>query len=284
MRIVFALILVCVATGLGLAQSEEYDGSAGRIVAAGAPQGWFGPDRAVLYDNGPLVNSPGTGVGGADESMLESVDLGMNSLGFAVYSSGGWRVSDDFTVPSGGWDIGTITVFAYQTGSTTTSSMTGATLQILDGPPSSPARAVVWGDTVTNRMASTSWSGIYRVTETTTGLATDRPIMAVVMNVNASLPAGTYWLDWDVSGSLGSGPWAPPITINGTPNTGDAYQLNGSTWAPITDSGTMAAQGLPFIIESGAQVQEIPTLSPVFLAALLLILGALGVVVMRKVR
>lgn len=36
---------------------------------------------AVLYDNGPLVNSPGTGVGGLDESVLQG-NLGMTTLGF----------------------------------------------------------------------------------------------------------------------------------------------------------------------------------------------------------
>ncbi|MEZ4642505.1 MAG: hypothetical protein R3E31_07155 [Chloroflexota bacterium] len=35
----------------------------------------------ILYDNGTLVNSPGTGAGGADESVLQSTSLTMNTLG-----------------------------------------------------------------------------------------------------------------------------------------------------------------------------------------------------------
>ena len=57
---------------------------------------------AVLYDNGPLVNSPGTGVGGADESVLQNNTLGMgtNGLGHQLRL---YRMADDFTVPVGHW-------------------------------------------------------------------------------------------------------------------------------------------------------------------------------------
>ena len=40
----------------------------------------------LLYDNGPLVNSRGTGAGGADESVLQTT-LGMNTYGFECQSS-----------------------------------------------------------------------------------------------------------------------------------------------------------------------------------------------------
>ena len=106
---------------------------------------------------------------------------------------------------------------------------------------------MVWGDTTTNVMTATSWSNIYRVTDTTSG-ATNRPIMADVVTVNAFLPAGAYWLDWQTDGSLSSGPWAPPITISGTPVTGNALQWT-SAWAPAVDGGSGDAQGFPFIIE-----------------------------------
>ena len=36
---------------------------------------------AVLYNNGPLVNNPGGGVGGADESVVQNTSLGMTSWG-----------------------------------------------------------------------------------------------------------------------------------------------------------------------------------------------------------
>ena len=121
-------------------------------------------------------------------------------------------MADDFTVPAGGWNISTITFYAYQTGSTTTSTINDVNLQIWDGPPG--VGSVVFGDTTTNRLAGSSWSNIYRVLDT--GLTdTTRPIMADVVTVNTILPAGTYWLDWQSGGTLASGPWAPPVTIVG---------------------------------------------------------------------
>ena len=109
---------------------------------------------------------------------------------------------------------------------------------------------MVWGDTTTNVMTATAWSNIYRATDTTSG-ATDRPIMANTVTVNTLLDPGTYWLDWQTDGTLGSGPWAPPITINGQTTTGNALQwtATGAVWAPANDTGTATQQGFPFIID-----------------------------------
>jgi hypothetical protein len=62
------------------------------------------------------------------------------------------------------------------------------------------------------------------------------------------LTAGTYWLAWQTDGLLSSGPWAPPITIDGMATTGNALQYV-SSWGPANDSGTSTQQGFPFIIE-----------------------------------
>ena len=61
--------------------------------------------KMVLYDNGPLVNCPGCGVGGADESRVQT-SLSMNILGFGHQWSLGNSLADDFTVPGpDGWQI-----------------------------------------------------------------------------------------------------------------------------------------------------------------------------------
>ncbi|MDG6220859.1 MAG: hypothetical protein QCI38_05350, partial [Candidatus Thermoplasmatota archaeon] len=87
----------------------------------------------VLWDNGPLVNSPGTGFGGADESVLQT-SLGMSTYGYGHQQSAGNRIADDFTIPTGQfWEIENILFYAYQTGSTTTSTMTGVNYRIWDG-------------------------------------------------------------------------------------------------------------------------------------------------------
>jgi hypothetical protein len=207
---------------------------------------WAGPE-AVLYENGPLVTHPGGGFSGADASAVQTT-LGLTIYGFGHALSTGFRIADDFTVTdSGGWDVQTITFFAYQTNSGSGSTINHVNLRIWNGDPSGSG-TVIFGDTTTNRMASTGWSNIYRVLDT--GLTdTARPIMANVANVGTTLAAGTYWLDWQTGGTLSSGPWAPPISILSQTATGNALQFDPATttWNPALDVDSQ--QGFPFIIE-----------------------------------
>ena len=110
---------------------------------------------------------------------------------------------------------------------------------------------------VTNVFSSAVWTNVYRVSETTTGTATNRPIMAVTANLStpAVLGEGQYWLHVSMDGSSSSGPWAPPIAIIGSTTTGDAYQFT-TSWAPALDSGTSAPQGIPFVLEGDASPLE----------------------------
>lgn len=211
----------------------------------------------LLYDNGPLINSPGTGSGGADESVLQSTSLSMSSLGFNVSVNGGYWFADDFTVTdAGGWDLSSLVFYAYQTNSPTTSTLTACHLMVYDDDPSLPTANVVWGDAVTDVLTSTTWSDIYRVTETTSG-AVSRPIMSATCDVNFHLDQGTYWLVWQLDGSLASGPWGPPITINGQSSTGNALQSgDGITFFAMEDSGQQ--QGAPFLVYGSAAATTVP--------------------------
>jgi hypothetical protein len=207
----------------------------------------------VLFDNGPVINSPGTGPGGADESRLEDVTLGLSTFGFGHQIVEDNAVADDFTIPAGQtWDIDTITFFAYQTGSTTTSTVNDVRVQIWDGPPNAGG-VVVFGDLATNRLASTIWSNAYRTLESTPG-ATNRPIMEVVATIDTTLDEGTYWVEWQEGGTLASGPWAPPIAILGQAVTGNGLQRLGATWGNALDLATGDPQGLPFVIEGTSGV------------------------------
>ena len=244
--------------------------------------------EAILFDNGPLTTSTGTGAGGADESSLQSVTLGHNTLGFGHQVAFTNRIADDFTIPADTeWQIDTITFFAYQTNSPTASTITGVNAQIWDGVPNDPGSTVVWGDDTTNIMTSTAWSNIYRVTETSGG-ASNRPIMANVATVGTTLGAGTYWVDWQSDGSLGSGPWAPPITILGQGVTGDGLQsTTAGVWAAALDSGTNTPQqGFPFIIDGtalgGTPIIEVPTMSPLGMLGLGLLLLSLSMMLIRR--
>ena len=135
--------------------------------------------------------------------------------------------------------------------------------------------SVVFGDTTTNRMTSTVFSNIYRVLDTASGNEF-RPVMLNTVAVGTTLGAGTYWLDFQADGNAGfTGPWAPPITINGVMTTGNAIQYV-SAWNPALD-GT-SQQGLPFKIYSPSGPTAVPE------PATLVLLGLSGVAVLLRRR
>ncbi len=230
------------------------------------------PSSNELFNNGSFVNSPGTGAGGADESVLQSYSLGMIINGFGFQTSAGNSVADDFTFTKAN-EISQIKVYAYQTGSSTTSTITAVYLQIYDGQPGAGGN-VIWGDMSTNRLNNSTWTGTYRVEETTSG-NTDRPIMECVCDVNTTLQAGTYWLEIQVDGSLSSGPWCPPVTITGNNTTGNAIRYG--SWESLLDSGTNTPQGVPFVITGFTVVP----LNPAYIFGLFALL-AVSIVVKRR--
>ena len=200
---------------------------------------------AYTYDNGPLVTHPGGGSGGADASAVQTA-LTLGTYGFGHQFSIGYRVADDFVVTdSAGWDINTIQFYAYQSGSSTTSPLTGVYYQIWNGDPSIPGSAVVFGDTTTNRLTGSVWSNDYRVLDSALTGST-RPIMVSTASCGTHLAPGTYWLDWMTDGSASySGPWAPPISILGQTTTGNGIQWTGA-WAAAVDTSSGTQQGFPF--------------------------------------
>ncbi len=218
------------------------------------PNGGVNPEGvpacgSEIYSNGPWITATGTGPGGADLSTLQG-NLGMTTIGVGHAVTGEIRVADDFVVPAGGWTLSCVVLYAYQTGSPTTSTITAVNVRIWDGPPGAMGSNIVFGDTTTNRMTATAWTNAYRVTDTTL-TNTTRPVMAQTVNLGGvTLAAGTYWLDWQSDGTVASGPWVPPITIVGQTVTGNAQQIVGAagTWATINDGGSLTAQGLPFLL------------------------------------
>ncbi len=209
--------------------------------------------QTLLFDNGPLVNSPGMGSGGADVSNMHD---GITLYGFGHSITGGFKVADDFTVPIAGWTIDSMVFFAYQTNSTLVSTINEARLGIWDGSPALGSN-IIFGDTAVDALTSTYWSGIYRTQETDL-TNTQRPIMrTIVATPGLVLAAGTYFASWQMGGSLTSGPWAPPITLGaGITATGDGlqYQPANGLWNPAKDTSTTAGtgtgsiQGFPFLV------------------------------------
>lgn len=217
---------------------------------------------ATLFNNGPLITHPGGGFGGADASRLQNSSLSLTNFGFGAADSANSRVADDFTIGGAGWQVESITVFGYQTNSGTTSTMDFGSLRIWNGNPSAGG-VIVFGDTTTNRLSSSSFTNIYRDSETSVGNGS-RPIMANTLDVGIFLTAGTYWVDCNLGGTLGSGPFTPAITILGNATTGNALQFAAGAWGPALDNAN--PQGIPFIV-NGPDDPGVPEPSSFLLAA-----------------
>ncbi|KXK13704.1 MAG: PEP-CTERM motif protein [Armatimonadetes bacterium OLB18] len=219
---------------------------------------------AVIYDNGGIVTHPAGGFGGADASSLQT-GLGNNIYGYGAQVSAGNWMADDFTIGAGDqWTIDTFDFMAYQTGSTTTSTINDLRVVIFNAQPAGTGfGAPAFGSTATNVLGSTAWSGIYRVIDTNL-LATNRPVMDVQSsNLGWVLGPGTYWVAWQFGGTLSSGPWQPPVTILGQNNKpgSNAMQFTTSGWANAVDSGTFTGpHDMPFAI-NGTAVPEPATMA-----------------------
>jgi len=197
-----------------------------------------------LFDNGPFVTHPGGGTGGADFSMTYSP---YQQNGYQA-TWPGWRITDDFVVTGNErWTIESIRLFAYQsTSPTSPSPIKRAFIQIWDAAPNAGG-TLIWGDMVTNRMTSTSWSNCYRGTALT---QTNRPVMKVdCATPGLELEPGTYWIDYTFEGNPSYGSAAiVPVTISGQPVTGNGYTTfnGGMSWSWL---GTVVyQQGAPFKI------------------------------------
>lgn len=196
----------------------------------------------LVYDNGTYINEPGP----PELSIVENMSMGMSTYGFGVQVSAENSIADDFTLTED-YDITSIDAYVYQTGEGAP-SISGIYVQIYDGDPSAGG-AVIWGDlTQSNLLLDNDFTGVYRVLEDAQN-DTSRMVQLVTAETpDLTLTAGTYWVEVTFEGMGSSGPWAPPISILGQPETGDALQYTGSSgaWQALVDTGSNAPQGLPF--------------------------------------
>lgn len=215
-----------------------------------------------LFNNGPMITSSGDGPGGSDVSLVQNSSLGMTTIGAAAnLSTGGdpyFRIADDFTL-SEDTVLRCLVIYAYQTSSETTSTLTSANIRLWDGIPDEVGSSLVFGDTTTDRMLDTGWTGIYRFAEDNID-NTQRPLMWLLVDLgDTMLGAGTYWIDWQATGSIASGPWAPPISIIGESSTGNARQLASGGWQDYVDGGLNTPQGIPFLVFGGEDGPQLDT-------------------------
>jgi hypothetical protein len=175
-------------------------------------------------------------------------------------------VANAFTVPADStWTFDTVVVYGYQAGSGTTSTFTACNLEIYNGAPGLTG-SVIWGDTTTNVMAATDWTGMYRVDSDAAygGLTqTTRPIMYLKLHLSPAvhLSAGTYWLACSATGSLTGTTSTPSKVLPGRINpTGQQERqlLNGS-WNTVSDNGHNA--GMNMVIKASAAALGMPVVT-----------------------
>jgi hypothetical protein len=208
-----------------------------------------------VYDNGPTITDPGAGFQGADASALQS-QLGLQVLSLGCQVTQNNRLADDFTIEGcDSWLLNSFEFLAYQTGSgISESTFTSANVRIWDGEPGKPGSKIIWGDDKTNLLTSSTWSGIYRVTDMTLTV-NQRPYFKNVCDLGGVLLQGprTYWIDWQADGTIFSGPFVGAVSIKGeTQKPGSnavQYLGNQAQWVPAIDTGAnKPAQDMPFKI------------------------------------
>ena len=199
----------------------------------------------VIYDNGSLSTGSTSRSGVAapagttwSEAQSNTGDtatsntlagVGCQVIGVATNN----RCADDFVVPVGEtWTVSGVTIFVYQTGfAGVTSPVIGANLRIWNGVPEAAGSTIVFGDTTTNRLASSVNSNMFRVFNTTTPAPGTAPGTTRIIWQNnltvapaAVLSAGHYWVDFQSDTGATTGNFTPSNTIQ---NTRGGMHFNG---------------------------------------------------------
>ena len=224
-----------------------------------------------IYTNGPLstgatsnslVAAPAGYTWSEVQNNTGNTTESNTNAGFgAVFNNAGTnnlQLADDFTVPAGQiWNITSVEVFAYQTATTAVGLPQDILrVQIFSSDPSVPGAVSVAGDMTTNvlDLVNSEEAFMYRIFNSAvpavTATGTTRKIWKLQGNITAALPAGTYWVVYQLHPTNDGGSFLPPVTINGNrglPTWNAKQNTIASTtvgavlgWANIVDGGNPA--------------------------------------------
>jgi hypothetical protein len=197
----------------------------------------------LLYDNGPIFNSPGTGAGGANESYPISP---VSNL--AISSSTPARIADDFIITDNAWDIDSISFFDIIPLCPVNQFVYSAYyVRIWNGKPGENGSHVIWGDRTTNRLSSTEWSNAYRVDPQYPGSTTYPIFKNTCSTEGLILNAGHYWVEAQAYSYDVPTTYAPPVATM-HPATGNATWLNEKTNVWQQWQSNTYPLGMPFLV------------------------------------
>ena len=242
--------------------------------------------KAQLYSNGSIatgvtsksgVNAPTGYTWSEMQNVTGNTTQSNATAGFPAYfySSGttSYRLADDFIIPAGQtWDISSFDFFGYVADYTgTTIPIDQLKILIYNVNPSTSGAIPIAGNVSINALdvANSSNAFIYRIGNSlypSPGQVTNstRRMWKFRANIATTLPAGTYWVEFQAHATTDIQVFFPPVTIVGSRGVvGANAKINvvASTfpsdvlgWAnSLIDSGTPTSapdvnQELPFLI------------------------------------
>lgn len=193
---------------------------------------------ATVYSNGPVTD----GLNGSNVPISRLISPAQ-IFGAGHQISANNRVADNFTVTGSGWIVTRVSFYAYQTGANAF-TFNGANVDVVTGSDPNAGSSML---SLVNAAVSNGGFVGYRVASTTIN-DINRPIYRVDVAVNnVVLNPGSHMLKWSLSGTLVSGPWAPPVAPF---VAGNAFQsVAGAAYGPLMDTGLNQNIELPFEIE-----------------------------------
>jgi hypothetical protein len=172
----------------------------------------------VLHQNGPLVTQAQGGTGTIAGQPISNCDgftvpgstFVFSTTGVAATVATDTSLAEDFEVPAPGWDLDTLTVYAFQTGQTTP-SVTQVRVNLWTATPFSAGSPGAPAETPQPVLAQSlvlpAGSGTFVChRQSVTSTATVRPVFAYTVSLDGlpeggRLSPGRYWIEWSCAGA-----------------------------------------------------------------------------------
>ncbi len=181
--------------------------------------------QSVLHDNGPIITNPTGGTGSIDGLPISNSDqfnipgstFNFSTTGIGATVPVGVAVAENFVVPESagqGWDLDTLTVFAFQSGQTSP-SVTSIEVNLwtaapfsADSPetPPDPLPTPVLESPLVLDPADLGGGVFVCHRQSISSTTTVRPVYAYTVSLdglpnNARLAPGEYWIQWSFTGA-----------------------------------------------------------------------------------